>query len=130
MSGCGFRYRLGANALLNPQLGRRRMTHLEAAVCGRWRLRRPRNNPRAGSCGFSSSRRQTMASVGVFDPTDPDHAANAGGQQCLRRGPGKGEIEDLIRLLARHRRLIERTHLHIRFQPGERFVEATSDPAP
>ena len=58
-----------------------------------------------------------------LDPADSDHAANAGREQCLRRGPGERQIEDLVGLLARHRRLIERTHLGVRLQPGEGLLQ-------
>jgi len=92
MSGCGFRYRLGANALLNPQLGRRRMTHLEAAVCdgGGCDDLEIILGPEVADFQFAQA---DDGQRWRLDPTDPDHAANAGGQQCLRRGPGKGELK-------------------------------------
>jgi hypothetical protein len=98
------------------------MTHLEAAVCD------GRGcddleivlGPEVADFQFAQADNGQRRRL---DPTDPDHPANAGREQCLRRGPGEGEIEDLIRLLARHRRLIEQTHFHVRLQPGEGLLK-------
>ena len=64
-----------------------------------------------------------MASVGVLTRPIPITPRTPGVEQCLRRGPGEGKIEDLVRLLAGHRRLVKRTHLHVRLQPGEGLLK-------
>ena len=120
-SGCpGDRLRL--RAFLDPQLGRRSMAHLKDAV----RDGRRGDDfeivlgPEVADFQFAQAddgqRRR-------LDPTNSDHAANARRQQGLRRGPSEGEIEDLVRLLAGHRRFVERTHLRVRFQPGEGLLK-------
>jgi len=58
-----------------------------------------------------------------LDPADADHAANPWREQCFRRGPGEGKIEDLVRLLTRYRRLIERTQLGVWFEPGKGLLQ-------
>ena len=92
MPGCGFRDRLGPDAFLDPQFRRWRMTHVETAVCdgrGGDDLEIVLG-PEVADFQFAQAddgqRRR-------LDPTDPDHAANAGGQQCLRRGPGEGRLK-------------------------------------
>ena len=52
-------------------------------------------------------------------PSDADHAARARREQRLGSRAGERQVVDLVRLLARHRRLIERTQFMVRLERGE-----------
>ena len=56
-------------------------------------------------------------------PADADDPASLGHQQRFRSRAGEREIENLIGLLARHGRLVERMHLGVRLQPVEGLPE-------
>ena len=56
-------------------------------------------------------------------PPDADDAARARRQKRLRRGARQRQVEDLIGLLARDRRLVKRAHLAVRLQCGEGLAQ-------
>jgi hypothetical protein len=56
-------------------------------------------------------------------PPDADDAACPRRQECLRCGARQGQVEDLIGLLARDRRLVKGAHLPVRLQGGERLAQ-------
>src|SRR3954452_1659978 len=51
-----------------------------------------------------------------LDASDSNYAANTGAKQHFRCRAGQRQIEDLVCLLARHRRLIERTQIAVWFE--------------
>src|SRR6202045_1418753 len=122
MAGCGLCDRLGAEALLDPHFGGRGMTHQEAAACDGRRghdlkivLGPEVADFQLAQADYGQRRR--------LDPADSNDTANPWREQSFRRGPGKGKVEDLVRLLARHRRLIKRTQFQVWFQPGKGLLQ-------
>ena len=122
MSRRGLCDRLCAEAILDPHFGGRGVTHREAAAC----------DSRGGDnlkivLGLEVADFQlAQADNGErrrLDPADADHAANPWREQCFRRGPGEGKIEDLVRLLTRHCRLIKRTQFDVWFQPSKGLLQ-------
>ena len=51
-----------------------------------------------------------------LDAADPDHTANAGTEQRFRGRAGQRQVEDLVGLLARHCRLVERAQIAVRLE--------------
>src|SRR5262245_52356164 len=68
---------------------------------------------------ISISRRQTMASVGRLHEADADDAPGVAGEQRPGRSARQRQVVDLVGLLARDGRLVERTELAIGFEPVE-----------
>ena len=56
------------------------------------------------------------AERGRLDATDSDHTANAGTEQRFRGRAGQRQVEDLVCLLTRHCRLVERAQITVRLE--------------
>src|SRR5208283_3069869 len=122
MSRRGLCDRLCAEAILDPHFGGRGMTHREAAACdsrGGHDLKiilGPEVADFQLAQADNGERRR-------LDPADSDHTANPWREQSFRCGPSEGKVEDLVRLLTRHRRLIKRTQFDVWFQPGKGLLQ-------
>ena len=116
------RDRLRPLPVLDAVLGRRRVAHREAALLdGRGGddleiiLRLEIDDLKLAHADDGQRRR--------LDPADPDHALGAASQQCRGRGPCQGKIENLVGLLPRHRRLVDRAQFRIRLQALEGIAD-------
>src|SRR5258706_15704389 len=55
--------------------------------------------------------------------SDADNATRTRSEQGLGGGTGQRKIEDLVGLLARHRRLVKRAQILVRHERGERLPQ-------
>ena len=102
--------RLCPRAIRDPTVGRRGMTHRKAAGsdCRGCHDLEVILGPEVADFEFAQA---DNAERRRLDAANSNYAANAGAKQHFRGRAGQRQVEDLVCLLARHRRLIERAQI-------------------
>ena len=106
---------LRPRAIRDPTVGRRGMTHCKAAGrdyrgCHDFEVIL---GPEVADFEFAQA---NNAERRRLDVANSNHATNAGAEQHFRGRAGQRQVEDLVCLLARYRRLVERAQIAIRFE--------------